>query len=199
LASEENCRKFVDGEFQFKSQIDNRQSQILLAPLAQLAEQVTLNHWVAGSIPARCTSSIHSPFTLSSRPVSGSILGTDVSSARRSLALPAVELIDILLRNGHPAAKTKGAARYFQSGRGLLAFVFVEIDTSLHPAHCFLVKSVCDDVACAQVFFDIQTQYLIENIVGRKRVLIGLIGLQLRAGWLFDDRRWDKVALAARS
>jgi hypothetical protein len=25
------------------------------APLAQLAEQVTLNHWVAGSIPARCT------------------------------------------------------------------------------------------------------------------------------------------------
>src|SRR5436309_8023219 len=28
----------------------------LFAPLAQLAEQVTLNHWVAGSIPARCTS-----------------------------------------------------------------------------------------------------------------------------------------------
>src|SRR5207248_4246178 len=27
----------------------------LFAPLAQLAEQVTLNHWVAGSIPARCT------------------------------------------------------------------------------------------------------------------------------------------------
>ena len=26
------------------------------APLAQLAEQVTLNHWVSGSIPERCTS-----------------------------------------------------------------------------------------------------------------------------------------------
>ena len=25
-----------------------------LAPLAQLAEQVTLNHWVVGSIPTRC-------------------------------------------------------------------------------------------------------------------------------------------------
>ncbi len=24
------------------------------APLAQLAEQVTLNHWVVGSIPTRC-------------------------------------------------------------------------------------------------------------------------------------------------
>ena len=30
------------------------------APLAQLAEQVTLNHWVAGSIPARCTFTSHS-------------------------------------------------------------------------------------------------------------------------------------------
>src|SRR5207249_7608455 len=28
----------------------------VFAPLAQLAEQVTLNHWVAGSIPARCIS-----------------------------------------------------------------------------------------------------------------------------------------------
>jgi hypothetical protein len=34
---------------------DIRISSLILAPLAQLAEQVTLNHWVAGSIPARCT------------------------------------------------------------------------------------------------------------------------------------------------
>jgi hypothetical protein len=29
------------------------------APLAQLAEQVTLNHWVVGSIPTRCTLKIN--------------------------------------------------------------------------------------------------------------------------------------------
>jgi four helix bundle protein len=29
------------------------------APLAQLAEQVTLNHWVIGSIPMRCTLKIN--------------------------------------------------------------------------------------------------------------------------------------------
>src|SRR6266478_9654771 len=29
--------------------------KIVDAPLAQLAEQVTLNHWVVGSIPTRCT------------------------------------------------------------------------------------------------------------------------------------------------
>jgi hypothetical protein len=39
-----------------KSKIGNLKSEIAYAPLAQLAEQVTLNHWVAGSIPARCTS-----------------------------------------------------------------------------------------------------------------------------------------------
>jgi hypothetical protein len=37
-----------------KSKIGNLESKIANAPLAQLAEQVTLNHWVAGSIPARC-------------------------------------------------------------------------------------------------------------------------------------------------
>src|SRR5207249_2910675 len=31
-------------------------NSLVFAPLAQLAEQVTLNHWVAGSIPARCIS-----------------------------------------------------------------------------------------------------------------------------------------------
>ena len=31
-----------------------RISDLFSAPLAQLAEQVTLNHWVVGSIPTRC-------------------------------------------------------------------------------------------------------------------------------------------------
>jgi hypothetical protein len=39
--------------------LESSQSHITLpllknAPLAQLAEQVTLNHWVVGSIPTRC-------------------------------------------------------------------------------------------------------------------------------------------------
>ena len=35
--------------------MSSRSGKQQFAPLAQLAEQVTLNHWVAGSIPARCT------------------------------------------------------------------------------------------------------------------------------------------------
>src|SRR5437660_8162465 len=83
------------------------------APLAQLAEQVTLNHWVAGSIPARCRISW---------------------------------LIDVFLRDRHLAADTEGSAGDLQSGRGLFALVFVEIDAALHPAYGFFAKSPGDDV-----------------------------------------------------
>ncbi len=83
----------------------------------------TVNH--NEHVSSRPFFSIHSRFTLSPRAVSGSILGTDVSSARRSLAPPAVELIDILLCDRHATANTERAARYFQSRRSLLAFVFV--------------------------------------------------------------------------
>src|SRR5205085_7316645 len=45
-----------NARFLWQSEIGNLKSEIAQAPLAQLAEQVTLNHWVAGSIPARCKS-----------------------------------------------------------------------------------------------------------------------------------------------
>jgi hypothetical protein len=58
-----DCRSHFAGKFQgahsrrlAKSKIANLKSKTANAPLAQLAEQVTLNHWVAGSIPARCIS-----------------------------------------------------------------------------------------------------------------------------------------------
>src|SRR5438552_2195391 len=44
----------ADSGFRGEITIGNPKSEIANAPLAQLAEQVTLNHWVAGSIPARC-------------------------------------------------------------------------------------------------------------------------------------------------
>src|SRR5438552_14700217 len=119
-------------------------SKLGVAPLAQLAEQVTLNHWVAGSIPARCRISW---------------------------------LIDVFLRDRHLAANAKRAAGDLQSGRGLFALVFVEIDAALHPAYGFFVKSPGDDVARAQVFFDVKLQDLIQNFVRRQGVLVFLVRL----------------------
>ena len=66
------------------------------APLAQLAEQVTLNHWVAGSIPARCI-----------------FRSGDFRHARRRRREAAALLINILLRDGHFAADAEGAAGDF--------------------------------------------------------------------------------------
>ena len=53
----------------------------VFAPLAQLAEQVTLNHWVAGSIPARCifyrfwTFRVSTPLSSSSAMSAVSLVG----------------------------------------------------------------------------------------------------------------------------
>src|SRR6516162_4903216 len=96
-----------------------------LAKSSKHRNKRTLNHWVAGSIPARCRISW---------------------------------LIDVFLRDRHLAANAERAAGDFQSGRCLLALVFVEIHPALHPAHSFFVKSAGDDVARAQVFFDVKLQ-----------------------------------------
>jgi hypothetical protein len=45
----------LDAIFLLREVLLQSENQNFLAPLAQLAEQVTLNHWVAGSIPARCS------------------------------------------------------------------------------------------------------------------------------------------------
>src|SRR4029077_12358543 len=81
-------------------------------------------------------------------------------------------LIDILLCDRHATPDAESATRYFQSRRGLLAFVLVEIDTSLHPAHDLLIESVGDNVSGAQIFFHIEAQDFIENFVRRKDILI---------------------------
>jgi hypothetical protein len=48
-------RSAAANQFSWQSKIDNLKSKIVEAPLAQLAEQLTLNQRVAGSIPARCS------------------------------------------------------------------------------------------------------------------------------------------------
>src|SRR5882724_306080 len=99
--------------------------------------------------------------------------------------------IKVFLCDRHSPAETECARRDLQARRSLLAFVLVQIDASLHPADCLFVKSVRNDVARTQVILDIEAQYLIENLIGRKSVLILLIWFQLRAGRLFDCRSWN--------
>src|SRR5437667_10450035 len=104
--------------------------------------------------------------------------------------------IKVFLRDRHSPTETECARRDLQARRSLLAFVLVQIDASLHPADCLFVKSVRNDVARTQVILDIEAQYLIENLIGRKSVLVLLIWFQLRAGRLVDCRSWNDVAVA---
>ena len=58
LAPDAQLIDFPVGRNSTKIEIRLPEIPNFLAPLAQLAEQVTLNHWVAGSIPARCKISL---------------------------------------------------------------------------------------------------------------------------------------------
>ena len=101
------------------------------------------------------------------------------------------------MRDRHPAAETEGAACYLDSGRGLRAFVFVEIDAALNPAHRFFVEAARDDVARAQVFLDVKPQDFVEHVVGRQRILIDLAGFQFGARRFFDGRARNDLAGSA--
>src|SRR5438132_6746883 len=84
-------------------------------------------------------------------------------------------LPDIPLRNRHASTDTEGTARYFQAGGRLGAFVFIEIDATLHPAHGFFVESLRNDFCRAQIIFDIESQNRIQHIIWREGVLVFLV------------------------
>jgi len=92
--------------------------------------------------------------------------------------------------------RCRGAACYFQARCGLFALVFVEIDPTLHPAHCFLIEPAGNDVASAQIFFHVKMQDLVEDFVRRQEILVFLIRFQLRARWFLDCRCWNNFLLS---
>ena len=83
----------------------------------------------------------------------------------------------ILLRDRHAPADAEGATRDFDTGRGLGAFVFVQVDPAQNPAHGFFVEAARDDLMCALVFLNVELQDFVEQVVGRERILVDLAGL----------------------
>jgi hypothetical protein len=68
----------------------------------------------------------------------------------------------------------------------LLAFPFIEIDATLEPADGVFIKTVSDDFIRGEVLFDVKFKDGIKDIVGRERVLIGLVRTKFSA-WGFVD------------
>src|SRR5438034_9375801 len=105
-------------------------------------------------------------------------------------------LPDIPLRNRHASTHTEGTARYFQTGGGLSAFVFIEIDATLYPAHRFFLEPLGDDFWHAQIVFNIQSQNRVQHIVWRKGVLVLLFRTQFCARRFFNGGGRNNLAFA---
>src|SRR5258708_13415467 len=104
--------------------------------------------------------------------------------------------IEVSLRDRHATTDAKSPRRYSQAGWRLLPFVFVEIDPSLHPANCFLIESMRDNVARTEVVLNIEAQNFIQHFIRRKGVLVFLIRFELGTRWLVDGRPGNDLAIA---
>ena len=69
-----------------------------------------------------------------------------------------IGLLDETLRYRHSAAEAKCAARHLQTGYGLGALVFIEIDPSLHPPNSLFAVAVCQDIGDAELLLDIKLE-----------------------------------------
>src|SRR6266496_243707 len=79
------------------------------------------------------------------------------------------------------------ARRDPDADRGLPSLVFVDLDEAYHAAHVLRVVAHRDDFYRALVQLDVGFENAVERIVRRQRVLIDLVGPQLRGRSAGDD------------
>src|SRR5260370_30297754 len=103
-------------------------------------------------------------------------------AARYSFILSA----QVTLGDRHTPPNSECQACDFQSRRSLPALVFVRVDMTLNPPDRLGGIAFLDDILPAKLFFHVQLENRVKDVVGRKRVLIGLVQFQLSA-WGFDD------------
>ncbi len=89
--------------------------------------------------------------------------------------------------DGIAAVAAEGAARDLDPGRRLAALVFGAVEHAPDVAHHRLVMAARDDLGHRHLALDQALQDVVEHLVGRQRVLVGLVGLQLGARRLGDD------------
>src|SRR5581483_710625 len=79
-----------------------------------------------------------------------------------------------------------------QNWRRLLALVFTALDHSddRHD-HLAIIAMLFSDLFSGFIFLDVAFKNAIDYVIWRKRILISLIGTQLRRWYLLDRRAWD--------
>src|SRR5688500_18513180 len=101
----------------------------------------------------------------------------------------------VFLHDRDPAADAEGERGDFQAGGGLLALVLVTVALADYVVDDGFVEVLRDEVAPRHAFLDIAFEDGIENIVGRQRVLIALVGPEFGTRRFLDRRCWNDFPL----
>src|SRR5690606_1806979 len=92
------------------------------------------------------------------------------------------------------ALAAEGAAADLGARRGLVPLPLARAHQLQHPRDHVLVEAGGDDLAARLLAVDVTAQDAVEHVVGRERILIKLVGAQLRRGRPRDHRRGDHLA-----
>src|SRR3546814_15081330 len=101
--------------------------------------------------------------------------------------------------DGVAAVAAEGAAGDLHAGAGLSALVFGQLQHAPHAVHQLAVVAALDDGVDALLALDEPLEDVVEHGIGRQRVLVLLVVLQLGGRRLGDDAfRADAYRTAAR-
>src|SRR2546427_12566807 len=102
------------------------------------------------------------------------------ASSNNSLEFERISHLAISLCDRNTTPHPECLARHFQARRRLAAFIFVQIDQAHDALHHRLVQPGGDDLSRGLTLHHVSIEDCIQHLVGRKRILVGLIRTQFR-------------------
>ena len=104
-------------------------------------------------------------------------------------------LIDVFLNDGDASSDPEGEGGCFESGGGLFAFVFVEVNESDDGVDGLGLVTRCGDFSAGAAFFDVELKDSVENRVGRQGIGVRLVRAEFGGGGLFNGIEGDQLPL----
>src|SRR6185437_2268602 len=110
------------------------------------------------------------------------------ASSKSSFDFECISDLAVSLSNRNTPPDAERLAGHFQSGRGLAALVFVQINQPHDALHRSFVKSARDDFRSGPALDHVGFEDRVEDVVRWQRVLVGLVRAQF-CGRRFGDGR----------
>ena len=104
-------------------------------------------------------------------------------------------LIDVFLHDRDASSDSKGEGACFESGGGLFAFVFVEVNEPHDSVDDLGLVARCGDFGAGAAFFDVELKDAVEDGIRRQGIGIGLVGAEFGGGGLLNGIEGDHLVL----